>query len=249
MSGRAMSTAVSGIRNQQVFMDVIANNISNSGTTGYKRGRITFEESFYQLLQGASRPPGDQGGVNPLQLGNGTAIGSIDSLIEQGPIQSTGNQTDLAISGDGYFVVSDAQRFFYTRAGAFQWDSNGRLVIPFNGMKVQGRIADETGVVSDGSPIADIIVPFGTVDAAKTTTDINFVGNINAGADPVGNVNETKGLYAREIAGEATNMNGLYARGNANLQISGLSSLSTTLTVTVNDSIQGEITNIYTYVS
>ena len=77
MAGRSMSTAVSGIRNQQVFMDVIANNISNSGTMGFKRGRITFEESFYQLLQGASRPPGDQGGVNPLQLGNGTSIGSI----------------------------------------------------------------------------------------------------------------------------------------------------------------------------
>ncbi|MHB9031203.1 MAG: flagellar hook-basal body complex protein, partial [Candidatus Latescibacterota bacterium] len=149
MSGRAMSTAVSGLRNQQVMMDVIANNISNSGTMGYKRGRITFEETFALLLQGASRPPGDQGGVNPLQIGNGTSIGSIDNIFSQGNIQSTGNQTDLAIRGDGFFVVSNGQRDFYTRAGSFQWDSRGRLVIPFNGMKVQGRIADGTGVVSD----------------------------------------------------------------------------------------------------
>ncbi|MFC1606766.1 flagellar hook-basal body complex protein [Candidatus Latescibacterota bacterium] len=249
MPGRSMSTAVSGIRNQQVFMDVIANNISNSGTMGYKRGRITFEESFYQLLQGASRPPGDQGGVNPLQLGNGTSIGSIDMVMEQGPIQSTGNQTDLAIRGDGFFVVSDDQRDFYTRAGSFQWDSNGRLVIPFNGMKVQGRIANEAGVVDDGSPIADITVPFGTVDPAETTNNVNFVGNLDADAQPEGNIVKTKRLFSREIAGSATNMNGLYANGSANLQITGLSSFSTTVTVVVNDSVDGDVSNTYTYVT
>ncbi|MCE5249606.1 flagellar hook-basal body complex protein [bacterium] len=248
MPGQTMSTAVSGIRNQQVFMDVIANNISNSGTMGFKRGRITFEESFYQLLQGASRPPGDQGGVNPLQLGNGTSIGSIDTILTQGPIQSTGNTSDLAIRGDGFFVVSDDQRYFYTRAGSFQWDSKGRLVIPFNGMKVQGRMADESGVVDDGSPIADISVPFGTVDPAKTTTKVNFVGNLDASATPVGNVIRTGRLYSREIAGSATDVNGLYARGDANLQISGMSSLSTTLTVNVNDVATGETSKTYTYV-
>ncbi len=110
-------------------------------------------------LQGSSRPPGDTGGVNPLQIGNGSSIGSIDNIFEQGTIQSTGNQTDLAIRGDGFFVVSDGQRDYYTRAGSFQWDSAGRLVTPFNGTKVQGRIANSTGVINDGSPISDIIVP------------------------------------------------------------------------------------------
>ena len=201
MSQRAMLTAVSGIRNQAVQMDVIANNVANSGTMGFKKGRMTFEESFALLLQGASRPPGDQGGVNPLQIGNGSSIGSIDNLITQGNLQSTGNQTDLAIRGDGFFVVSDDQRYFFTRAGSFQWDSNGRLVIPFNGNKVQGRIADENGEVNEGSPIGDVIVPFGTVDEAKATTFVDFVGNLDASAEPIGNVLMTERLYAKEIKG------------------------------------------------
>jgi flagellar hook protein FlgE len=231
------------------MMDVIANNISNSGTTGFKRGRITFEETFALLLQGASRPPGDQGGVNPLQIGNGTSIGSIDNIFSQGNIQSTGNQTDLAIRGDGFFVVSNGQRDFYTRAGSFQWDSRGRLVIPFNGMKVQGRIADGAGVVSDSSTISDITVPFGTVDPAKATTSVHFVGNLDSSAEPVGNIMKAERLYAREIAGQTTNMNGLYGRGVSNMQITGLSSMSTTVTVAATDSATGGKTSTYTYVA
>ena len=250
MSQRAMFTAVSGIRNQAVQMDVIANNIANSGTIGFKKSRMTFEESFALLLQGASRPPGDQGGVNPLQIGNGSSIGSIDNLITQGNLQSTGNQTDLAVRGDGFFVVSDVQRFFFTRAGAFQWDSNGRLVIPFNGMKVQGRVADEKGVVNEGSPIQDVIVPFGTVDVAKATSFVNFVGNLDAAADPIGNVLTTDRIYAKEINGATKDINGLYAKGVADLQITGLSSNSTTVTVSAsNSSGDNELTKTYTYVS
>jgi len=248
MAGRAMQTAVSGIRNNQTYLDVIANNISNSGTIGFKRGRITFEESFYQLLQGASRPPGDQGGVNPLQIGNGSSVGSIDTIITQGPIQSTGNQSDLAIRGDGFFVVSDGRRDFYTRAGTFQWDSNGVLVVPFNGNKVQGRIAGEDGVVNDGSPIEDIVVPFGTVDAARETSNVNFVGNLDSSAEPTGNIIKTNRLYSREVAGSTTDMNGLFANGNADLQVTGLSSLSTTVTVVVNDAVTGDNSKTFTYV-
>ena len=249
MSGRAMATAVSGLRNQQVMLDVIANNISNSGTTGFKRGRITFKESFAALLQGASKPPGDLGGVNPLQVGNGSAIGSIDNLFSQGNIQSTGNQTDLAIRGDGLFVVSNGQRDYFTRAGEFQWDSQGRLVVPTSGMKVQGRIADSSGVINDGSPVSDIKVPFGTVDSAKATTLVHFVGNLNADATPIGNILRTGRLYTREIAGQAMDMNGLYGRGSANLQITGLSSMSTTVTVSASDSAAGEKSKTYTYVA
>ncbi|MFC1552608.1 flagellar hook-basal body complex protein [Candidatus Latescibacterota bacterium] len=250
MSQRAMFTAISGIRNHAIQMDVIANNIANSGTMGFKRGRMTFEESFALLLQGASRPPGDQGGVNPLQIGNGSSIGSIDNVITQGNIQSTGNQTDLAVRGDGFFVVSNDQRDFFTRAGSFQWDAEGRLVIPFNGMKVQGRIANEDGIVNEGSPIADVTVPFGTVDIARASASVNFVGNLDASAEPDGNIVSTQRLYAREIAGETTDMNGLYANGSANLQITGLSSNSTTVTVSASNSAGGNaISKTYTYVS
>lgn len=250
MSQRSMYTAVSGIRNQQVYLDVISNNVANSGTMGYKRGRITLEDSFSLLLQGASRPPGDQGGVNPLQIGNGSSIGSIDNIFTQGNIQSTGNQTDLAINGDGFFVVNNGQRDFFTRAGSFQWDSNGKLVMPFNGMKVQGRLADESGEVNEGSPIGDIVVPFGNVDKAKATSNVTFVGNLDAADEPIGTIIKTNRLYAKELAGETTDMNLLYAKGNANLQITGLSSMSTTVTVTSSADVAGlSKTSTYTYVT
>jgi len=244
-----MYTAISGIRNNQTQMEVIANNIANSGTMGFKRGRMTFEETFALLLQGASRPPGDQGGVNPLQIGNGSSIGAIDNIFTQGNIQSTGNQTDLAIRGDGFFVVSDGQRDFFTRAGSFQWDSNGRLVIPFNGMKVQGKMADEYGVVNEGSSVGDITVPFGTVDSAKATTDVSFVGNLDSSTEPTGNILRTDRLYAKEITDQTTDMNGLFAKGNADLQITGLSPNSTTITVAASNSTGGNaVTQTYTYV-
>jgi flagellar hook protein FlgE len=249
MSGRAMSTAVSGLQNQQVMMDVIANNISNSGTNGFKKGRITFKEAFAQLLQGASRPPGETGGINPLQVGNGSAVGSIDTILGQGNIQSTGNQTDLALRGEGFFVVSNGQRDFYTRAGSFQWDAQGRLVIPTNGMKVQGRIADSTGKISDGSAIQDIIIPFGTVDPAKATTSVNFVGNLNADDQAVGNILKTNGLFSREISGQSQDMNGLFGKGTANLQITGLSPNSATVSVSSSATTNGEKTETYTYVT
>jgi len=250
MSQKAMYTAISGIRNQQTQMDVISNNVANSNTVGFKRGRMTFEETFALTLQGSSRPPGDEGGVNPLQVGNGSSIGSIDNLMSQGNIQATGNDTDLAIRGDGFFVVSDGLRDFYTRCGSFQWDSNGRLVIPTNGMKVQGRLANENGVVNEGSAVGDVVVPFGTVDAANATTAVDFVGNLDASAEPTGNILKTDRLYAKEETGLATDMNRLFAKGAANQQITGLSSNSTTVTVTSSTSTSGaEVSKTFTYVA
>jgi flagellar hook protein FlgE len=94
-------------------MDLIGNNISNVNTVGYKGQRVTFEESFAQLLAGSSKPPGGNGGTNPVQVGLGMAIGSIDTLVSQGNIQSTGQVTDLAIQGESYFPVSDGQGTFF----------------------------------------------------------------------------------------------------------------------------------------
>ena len=126
---RSLFSGVSGLRNHQVRMDVIGNNIANVNTVGYKSSRVTFEEGFAQLLQGASRPPGSasnvSGGVNPVQVGLGMNIGSIDLLFTQGNIESTGVTTDVAITGDSFFVVSDGTQNYYTRSGNFQLDANG----------------------------------------------------------------------------------------------------------------------------
>jgi flagellar hook protein FlgE len=165
---RSLFSGVSGLRNHQVRMDVIGNNISNVNTTAFKASRVTFEEAFAQTLQGASRPAGVNdnvsGGVNPIQVGLGSNIGSIDLLFTQGNLENTGNNTDLAIQGDSFFVVSDGSQRFFTRSGNFQLDATGRLVASTNGFVVQGRMAED-GVLSD--EITDIRLPFGQKSAAR----------------------------------------------------------------------------------
>ncbi len=139
---RSLFAGVSGLRNNQVRMDVIGNNIANVNTVAFKAGRVTFKEGFAQLLQGASRPPGDQGGINPVQIGLGMQIGSIDQIFNQGNLETTGLNTDVAIQGDSFFVVRKGNQSFYTRAGNFQVDANGQMVSPANGFIVQGRMYD-----------------------------------------------------------------------------------------------------------
>ncbi|MEQ9400759.1 MAG: flagellar hook protein FlgE [Longimicrobiales bacterium] len=188
---RSLFSGVSGLRNHQIRMDVIGNNIANVNTVGYKASRVTFEEAFAQLLQGASRPPGDSsnvsGGVNPVQVGLGMNIGSIDLLFTQGNIEATGVNTDLAIQGDSFFVVSDGSSNRYTRSGNFQLDANGRLVASTNGYVVQGKLAED-GILTD--TIQDIKLPFGQKSAAQATTAISLAGNLDAEAQ-VGDVRET----------------------------------------------------------
>ncbi|MBK8250683.1 MAG: flagellar hook protein FlgE [Gemmatimonadetes bacterium] len=176
---RSLFAGVSGLRNHQVRMDVIGNNISNVNTVAFKAGRVTFKEGFAQLLQGASRPPGDLGGTNPIQIGLGMQIGSVDMMYQQGNLETTGLATDLAIQGDAMFVVKKGTQNFYTRSGNFQLDAQGNLVSPTNGFVVQGKMADN-GVFLDG--IRDIILPVGQKTAARATDGVSLAGNLNASA-------------------------------------------------------------------
>jgi flagellar hook protein FlgE len=176
---RSLFSGVSGLRNHQVRMDVIGNNVSNVNTVAFKAGRVTFKEGFAQLLQGASRPPGDHGGINPIQIGLGMQIGSIDTMFSQGNLETTGLNTDLAIQGDAFFVVAKGAEHFYTRSGNFQLDAGGRLVSPTNGFVVQGRMATN-GVFQDG--IQDIVLPFGQKTAARPTDTVKLGGNLDASA-------------------------------------------------------------------
>ncbi len=176
---RSLYAGVSGLRNNQVRMDVIGNNIANVNTVAFKAGRVTFKEGFAQLLQGASRPPGDQGGINPIQIGLGMQIGSIDQIFNQGNLETTGLNTDVAIQGDSFFVVRKGNQSFFTRAGNFQVDALGQLVSPANGFIVQGRMY-ENGQPQDG--VRDIRLPFGQKVSAKPTAEVKLAGNLNASA-------------------------------------------------------------------
>ena len=134
---RSLYSAISGLKNHQVKMDVIGNNISNVNTTGFKRSRVSFSTALSQTMKGASAPTATQGGTNSVQIGLGVMLGSIDQIMTQGSSQSTGNDTDMMIQGKGFFVL-DNNGTVYSRAGAFSLDSEGNLIDPGTGAKVQG---------------------------------------------------------------------------------------------------------------
>jgi flagellar hook protein FlgE len=194
---RSLYAAISGLRNHQVRLDVIGDNIANVNTTGYKAGRVTFEESMAQLLKGASRPPGFQGGTNPLQIGLGMDVGSIDTLTTQGNLESTGQITDLAIEGNSYFVVSNGTGDFYTRNGAFQFDSQGHMVLPTNGFILQGKMAAQDGTFPVGTAVGNITIPFSAQAPAKESTFVDYTGNLNSDSEALGTVLYTQTFYHR----------------------------------------------------
>lgn len=119
-------------------MDVIGNNIANVNTTGFKRSRVTFSTMLSQTMKGASSPTANQGGTNPVQVGLGSMLGSIDQVMTQGSSQSTGKDTDVMIQGAGFFVLRNGGQTVYTRSGAFSQDSNGNLIDPGTGALVMG---------------------------------------------------------------------------------------------------------------
>lgn len=179
---RSLYSGVSGLKVHQTKMDVIGNNISNVNTNGFKRGRVTFQDMISQQMSGAAKPTDELGGVNPKEVGLGMTVAAIDNIFTQGNLQSTGVTTDLAIKGNGFFILKDGQESFYTRNGAFSLDSNGTLVNPANGMRVQGWMAEEVNgqmIVKTAATPEDITIPVGSKDPARATTNVNFACNLD----------------------------------------------------------------------
>jgi len=190
---RSLFSGISGLKGFQGSMDVIGNNISNVNTVGFKASRTTFQSMLLQTMIGAKAPAkGGRGGVNSLQIGLGSQIASVDKLMNQGSFQNTGSKTDLAVSGDGFFVLSDGIQNFYSRAGNFSLDENGNFVQPTTGLKLQGWIAKidaKTGkrFVDTDKPASDLFVTAGMTMAAKATINMDIAGNLDAetGIEPV----------------------------------------------------------------
>ena len=175
---RSLFAGVSGLQNHQTRMDVVGNNIANVNTTGFKRGRVNFQDMLYQQLAGAARPTEDLGGINPQEVGLGMTIASIDTIHLQGALQSTGVQTDLALVGTGFFVMKSGGETFFTRAGNFALDREGTLVNPGNGMRVQGWMARDQ-ILDVSRTVEDLVIPVGSKDPARATTQVNFACNID----------------------------------------------------------------------
>jgi flagellar hook protein FlgE len=180
-----MFSGVSGMRNFQYELDVIGNNISNVNTVGFKGSRVTFQTALLQTLKAARAPQNNVGGTNPIQIGLGSQLATVDKVMTQGSFQNTGRKLDLAIQGDGFFVLSDGQGYYYTRAGALDVDMNGTLIHSSTGMKVQGWIAIQdptTGqrYIDTNQPIGDIVISAGMTMPANATTLARMEGNLNS---------------------------------------------------------------------
>jgi flagellar hook protein FlgE len=191
---RSMSLAISALRNHQVFMDVVASNISNVNTTGFKGSRISFQELLNQTLRGSSAPRGGVGGLNPVQIGLGMALGGVDTLFTQGSLQDTGKQTDLAIQGDGFFALDSGNGLLYARDGNLDIGLDGSLLSLSTGMKVMGWAADASGNIDTAQPLSAINIPFGQ-SMARATGQTELRGNLDAEAAAGTTVTATTNIY------------------------------------------------------
>lgn len=182
---QALLAGVASIKAQQTRMNVIGNNLANVNTTAFKSSRVTFQDMIAQTIRGAARPTSDLGGTNPIQYGLGVLVSGTDVNNAQGSLNATNRPTDMAIQGNGYFVVSDGLTTSYTRDGAFDLDATGNLVHNATGQRLLGWTADSFGNINTATPInnaSTLKVPLGTLNAVQGTSRVTFAGNLNAAA-------------------------------------------------------------------
>lgn len=176
----SIDTAASALRNHQTFMNVVANNIANMNTIGFKSSSILFQDMLSRSLRNGSGPAENRGGINPMQVGLGMRLGSVQNNMTQGMMQTTGRGQDLAITGSGFFIYSDGGQQIYSRDGAMGMDSEGNMVNLGTGLRVQGWQADAQGNIDTTKPLANIEIPVGAPMAAVETTDIRMAGSLDA---------------------------------------------------------------------
>jgi len=180
---KSLFSGVSGLQSHQVAMDVESNNIANVNTVGFKYSRANFSDLLAQTKAIATAPQGDLGGKNAVQVGLGTTISSMTRIFSQGSVQNSDKNTDVAIQGDGFFIVSpDAgSTYKYTRAGDFKFDAGGNFV-DNNGFIAQGWLRNETtGKVDSTAPITSINIAPGLTTPASATDQVVLKANLNSG--------------------------------------------------------------------
>jgi len=203
---RSLWSGVSGLNAHQTAMDVEANNIANVNTVGFKYSRTNFQNLLSQTVKSATAPQGNLGGKNSLQVGLGASVSAVETMFKEGSIQNTDKNTDMAINGDGFFVVSEdgGKTYKYTRAGDFTFDSDGNFVDP-NGYVVQGWLSDaQTHKIDTAKGVQPISIPPGLTTPANPTSKIQIKANLNSG-DHIKEMNGTRGTVEQDM-----NMNGLY---------------------------------------
>ncbi|NLI75862.1 MAG: flagellar hook-basal body complex protein [Candidatus Riflebacteria bacterium] len=186
---RSLFTGVTGLKQHQTRMDVLSNNISNVNTTGFKRGRALFQDLFSETLRHAQQAFGDYGGLNPMQVGLGTRMAAIDTLMEQGTLETTGKNTDLAIEGEGFFTIESADgNVVYSRDGNLNINPNYDLVSTNTGFKIMGWMSTQNPVTGNLELDQNGVVPE-TVNIVKylkkhahQTNNVTYASNLDSGS-------------------------------------------------------------------
>ncbi|HHV64784.1 MAG TPA: flagellar hook-basal body complex protein [Peptococcaceae bacterium] len=218
---RSLYSAITGLKNHQISMDVIGNNIANVNTPGYKKSRATFATMLSQALQGASAPDDAPtpayGGTNGIMIGLGSTLGSVDIVMGQGSTQYTGKETDMMIQGSGMFVLELGGNMVYTRSGNFGFDKSGNLIDLTTGAFVQGYKYDGSSFPDDGT--ATETIKFSLGDPSDTDPDHKLTSysidqnGVITGVFSDGSTSITQPMYKIVIA-KFPNEAGLTAVGN-----------------------------------
>ncbi|EAI5629584.1 flagellar hook protein FlgE [Campylobacter lari] len=195
---RSLWAGVSGLQAHQYAMDVEGNNIANVNTFGFKYSRADFSTLMSQTSKIATAPDGNLGGKNPMQVGLGAGVNSTTRIHSQGNIQTTDKNTDMAINGDGFFIVSNdgGVTQYYTRAGDFKTDAVGNFV-DNNGYTVQGwNYNQETGQIDSSKSVEDIVIPPGMSMPARPSTSVSLTANLDSGNTLGMNASAKRPIYA-----------------------------------------------------
>ena len=211
---RSLWAGVSGLQAHQIAMDVEANNIANVNTAGFKYGRASFADMLSQTRNVATAPQGEMGGKNPMQIGLGTSIQNIDNIFSQGSIQTTDKNTDVAIQGDGFFIISPdgGNTYKYTRDGDFKFDGNGNFVNN-GGYIIQGWMRDrDTMEIDTSAAIQNIQIRPGMTTPAQATSEIALKANLNSGdlIESKGAVKPLKFFTANSVEPGVPDVDGFY---------------------------------------
>jgi flagellar hook protein FlgE len=220
---RSLYSGISGLRSHQTMLDVTGNNIANVNTTGFKSSSVQFQDTLSQLTRGGGAP-GAEGGTNPAQVGLGVQVAGIATNFNQGSSQATGKATDLMISGDGFFAVTNGGQTLYTRAGGFTPDAQGRLVTA-DGAILQGWAA-VNGVIPAGGPVSDITVSNMALSTARATEGAGVAGNLPSEAAAGATLDRQISVY--DATGTATPLDLKFTRTAGGWDVSGTDALGRT---------------------
>lgn len=180
----ALASALSGMRANQSSLDVSADNIANANTSGFKKSTVSFSSALLQTSSRGSAAGENIGGINPMQVGLGTAVSTISRDMGQGSLEATGGALDLAIQGEGFFAVTDGAKTYYTRVGSFDIDSTGAVVLSGTGYRLIGNTYNATpnssGDQSISAMATALSIPTNSTLAPQRTSSITMRGNLDS---------------------------------------------------------------------